>query len=243
MSIKYDINQEVLVMASVKVQRVQRVQKKVIKDREQFEILMQLAALKPHIRAYDFDFAKSLVDNFNKYGKLSDKQMWHVKRLINETSQIVGSQTPVQNATPSVTPYVNFAELGIFFANAGKSGKKSYKMNLIDPNLHQVILKSASVHSKYHGQTFISNGETVPHNKYYGRITQSGDFIPSKTGQLYHHDLVGLLTMFNKDPLQTAKDYGKLTGTCCFCMRHLEDEKSVQHGYGPICAKRFVLPY
>jgi hypothetical protein len=40
---------------------------------------------------------------------------------------------------------------------------------------------------------------------------------------------------------QDKMDYAY--GICMFCMRGLEDERSVRHNYGPVCAKRFGLPW
>lgn len=39
--------------------------------------------------------------------------------------------------------------------------------------------------------------------------------------------------------LDEAKQYGKLTGTCCVCSRKLTDETSIANGIGPICEAKF----
>lgn len=43
----------------------------------------------------------------------------------------------------------------------------------------------------------------------------------------------------HKMTLDQAKEYGALYGTCCNCARTLTDEKSIEAGIGPICAKKF----
>ena len=43
-----------------------------------------------------------------------------------------------------------------------------------------------------------------------------------------------------KDPLAAQVAYGKLTGTCGYCGRVLEDEESVERGIGPICAQKYA---
>lgn len=39
--------------------------------------------------------------------------------------------------------------------------------------------------------------------------------------------------------LDEAKEYGKVTGTCCNCGRLLTNEESIANGIGPICATKF----
>jgi hypothetical protein len=38
---------------------------------------------------------------------------------------------------------------------------------------------------------------------------------------------------------EDAAEFGKATGTCCVCMRHLTDDVSVANGIGPVCATKF----
>lgn len=39
--------------------------------------------------------------------------------------------------------------------------------------------------------------------------------------------------------LDQAKEYGKVTGTCCNCGRLLTNEDSIEAGIGPVCASKF----
>jgi hypothetical protein len=41
------------------------------------------------------------------------------------------------------------------------------------------------------------------------------------------------------DPKEAAIKYGRLTGACAICGRHLENKESIERGIGPICAERF----
>lgn len=38
--------------------------------------------------------------------------------------------------------------------------------------------------------------------------------------------------------LDEAKEYGKVTGTCCVCSRRLTNETSIAEGIGPVCVNR-----
>lgn len=51
------------------------------------------------------------------------------------------------------------------------------------------------------------------------------------------------LTGRTKLSLDEAKEFGVLTGTCVFCARELTDERSIEAGYGPVCADKNGLPW
>jgi hypothetical protein len=38
--------------------------------------------------------------------------------------------------------------------------------------------------------------------------------------------------------IEESREFGRATGTCIRCMRHLTDDESVRNGIGPICASR-----
>lgn len=42
-------------------------------------------------------------------------------------------------------------------------------------------------------------------------------------------------------PLEEAKKFGKMTGTCCVCARRLDVPESVEAGIGPVCSKKFAV--
>lgn len=46
-----------------------------------------------------------------------------------------------------------------------------------------------------------------------------------------------------RDPAGAAKEYAALMCKCSFCGLQLEDEGSVEVGYGPVCAKNWGLPH
>lgn len=52
-----------------------------------------------------------------------------------------------------------------------------------------------------------------------------------------------ILTMYLKDPAVYAKHYGDAECKCMFCNRPLSNPESILHGYGPICAENFSLPW
>lgn len=42
---------------------------------------------------------------------------------------------------------------------------------------------------------------------------------------------------------RVASEYGHATGVCMFCARDLTDERSIEVGYGPVCAGHHDLPW
>jgi len=54
----------------------------------------------------------------------------------------------------------------------------------------------------------------------------------------YERGAISRLTPADKMTLAQAKAWGMETGVCCVCGAFLTDEKSVQEGIGPVCAKR-----
>ena len=45
------------------------------------------------------------------------------------------------------------------------------------------------------------------------------------------------------NPISESALQGKEYGRCCFCNRELDNEGSIFHGYGPICAEKWGLPW
>ena len=113
------------------------------------------------------------------------------------------------------------------------------KINLQTKSGSPIQLYRAGQRSKFTGQIMITNGNKFQ-KAWYGRIDQQGIFHeqPGVTDEI-----VELLEQLSKDPVGVATAYGKLTGNCCFCYRKLEDERSTDVGYGPVCAKHYALPW
>lgn len=55
----------------------------------------------------------------------------------------------------------------------------------------------------------------------------------------YSPGMVNRLRLEHRMTLEQAREYGRLYGVCCNCGADLTDEKSIEAGIGPICAKKF----
>lgn len=199
-------------------------------NQEQKPLLDALVAAMPKLGKGDQSFAASLVNNFNSWGKLSDKQMIWVDTLTQRANNPT-PQVPVQQ--------VNVSRIQDMFANAGQKLKR-VKVRLQTVSGQAVVFSLAGSMSKYAGQIMITDGGPFGQNKFFGRIDVNGDYYATRSsGQ----EVMDLITEFAAAPEETAGKYGRLTGGCCFCNHSLKDNRSLALGYGPVCADRFGLAH
>lgn len=114
----------------------------------------------------------------------------------------------------------------------------------------------ASATSKYPGSLYLKP-DRGDYSRWYGRIEQDGRFVPGNipmpTGNFDLEDGPNgernsvsartIILAFLCDPVNVSAQMGRLIGRCCYCNRHLEDERSTIKGYGPICANNYGLPW
>jgi hypothetical protein len=95
--------------------------------------------------------------------------------------------------------------------------------------------------SRHAGKIRVTDDGAYPDNRYFGEIDpQTGVLRP---GRDLTDGVRQTLRRLSTDPAGFASEYGRLSGRCCFCDRHLEDERSTAQGYGPVCAERYGLPW
>jgi Family of unknown function (DUF6011) len=178
----------------------------------------------------DQEFAKSMIEQFNKKGYLSWKQEEWVSRLIEKANKPV----------PEVESVGSLAGLFNLFVKAKAHLK--YPSISLEVDGRPVALKS-SLNNKKHGAIVnVTDGRPFGQNVWYGRVNAGGEW--TQNSYVKEADLEPvrkLLKAMSDDPAGTAKAYGKLTGRCCFCNKGLTDEKSTAAGFGPVCAKHYGL--
>ena len=80
--------------------------------------------------------------------------------------------------------------------------------------------------------------------EYVGKLPAADKNIILYDSPLFNHnELMSELEAFMKRPISESALQGKEYGRCCFCNRELDNEGSIQHGYGPICAEKWGLPW
>lgn len=77
-----------------------------------------------------------------------------------------------------------------------------------------------------------------------GRVAQDGTWEPGHTKPAdYLSSVADLLTELLAHPQETLAKNGKQAGACCYCGIELTDARSVEAGYGPVCAKKWGLAW
>lgn len=207
------------------------------------------------------DFSASLISAGTKYGSLTEGQERAVYASIARDQD--GLETFTNNTAPEVIAWLEAnkdeSEFADSLYNAGvrygqlTDGQLACVINNISrgdateseldlSELHKgfyavpdgdtrlkVAIRRPGKKSKWHGFIFVDDGAEYGSRKTYGR--QAPD-------SLYSGDIREALATILEDPKAAMIAYGKLTGTCGVCGRHLEDEESVAAGIGPICAGR-----
>lgn len=119
------------------------------------------------------------------------------------------------------------------FATAVSGKLKHPSIRLADDQDQRLNLSLAAETSKNPGYIYVKGNQG-----YLGKISPTGVFMPVS---ICPPTVKTQLLAFAADPETIAAKYGKLTGCCCFCNRKLDDDRSTEVGYGPVCAKKFGL--
>lgn len=190
-----------------------------------------LTALIPKLQPSDASFARELLRSLIKYGVTPGR--W---AAIQSLQQRVANQgAPAPEATVG-----DFQKVFDLMAKAGETLRMP-RIRLMLADKSPIVLAMAGPKSQHPGTINVTDGGGMG-NKWYGRVDKAGHLTAShKTTPEATSELRGLLTKLGEAPAKVAAEYGRLTGRCCFCGRHLEDEQSTAAGFGPVCAKSFGL--
>lgn len=169
------------------------------------------------------DFAQSLCDQWEARGSLSDKQWVWVHKLVEEGEDMAKKR-------------VDMTRVLDFFHATGLKQPKVF----IDTDKGKLALKVAGHQARVPGVVNI-----LVDDAWIGRVHLDGTLFISRSGRdIVKQDwLIEQIDTFLEDPEAAARAYGKATNSCCFCAEPLSDERSIEAGYGPICAKRYGLPW
>ena len=189
----------------------------------------------PLLPEKDRSFAGDLIAGkwgFRTKGTLSPKQAGWVDTLIERAMKPAPSE-PVAPAQVG-----SFQKVYDIFATAAKHLKYP-KIKLLVGDC-PVVLQVAGKQSKQPGVVNVTDGGPFGSNKWFGRVEKGGSW---QQGKQYAESaqVAEILHKLAEDPIKTAREYGKLTGCCCFCNKVLSDPQSVAAGFGETCAKHFGL--
>lgn len=198
------------------------------------------------------NFPQNLVQHLDKRGSLSPEQnFWLHKLAMQSVATTDNSQNESAMSLPKIRKMFDLAvqqmkypkirfERSQFFDDVVRNFDEDNDSICLPEST--IFMYRAGEKSKAPGVIHITNGAKYgsPDNKYFGKITVEGKFIPSRECSEL---LKQFLMSFDSDPSKIGRQYGKASGNCCFCHRPITTDVSKKHGYGPVCAKRFQLPY
>lgn len=185
-------------------------------------------------------FAIDLARQIRQRGWVSPNQLRWVQKFVADVDQPVIRS--VNGDSLATGPAGGMAKIVEHFARAADTLKRP-KIVVTDPETDVTIcMKPAGPRSKYFGSIIVTSGKSFDAT-YYGHIRSDGTFLPAGRASDDFRDAVGLLERIAVDPAGELGRLGKLSGQCCFCQRPLTDDRSTNVGYGPVCAKRWGLPW
>lgn len=164
------------------------------------------------------DFYRSLLDQFNERGTLSDNQIAALRRGIEK-------QAERKEEKEAAKPEVNVSAIEALFDTARESGLK----RLAFRTMH-IDISAAKETSRNPGALYVKHD-----GEYVGKIA-GGKFHATYAAK---SDTLAKVLEVAANPLEMATLYGKQTGNCSCCGRELTDPASVEAGIGPICASKW----
>lgn len=165
-----------------------------------------------------FDFAQSMYDALQKWGRLTDGQLAAVERCVQRNQERAAARAAEQAAAPQ--DGIDVSSLKGYYAVP--NGETRLKIRVKHPGKD----------SKYHGWVFVDDGAHYGSGQKYGS---------QRPGGKYRGMIVEQLRAILADPYEAQVAYGKLTGVCGHCGRPLEDAESVARGIGPVCAEKYGM--
>jgi hypothetical protein len=192
--------------------------------------IQELEAILPTMK--NPSFAASLVAQ-SKTRALSDKQMFWVNKLVDEASK----PAPVA---------VNVGDLSGITALFDKARQhlKFPAIVMSVPAANMLLrINVAGPTAKHPGSLNVCSGEKPVFDEkrtWFGRVHKDGTYEARGNAE---EAITERLRAFAADPAGIASEHGRLTGRCCFCNIHLQDERSTAVGYGKTCASHYGLPW
>jgi hypothetical protein len=176
------------------------------------------------------EFPESLLRQYAQRGSLSEKQWLWVDKLANQ-------QPRAAIELPAFTGVLDL------FARA-REHLKYPKIRLQLSDGSPLVLGVAGPNSREPGSINLTDGGPYGANVFYGRVSPAGAAtLSNRVQDEKREEIAAILARLASEPAKVAAEYGKLTGNCSFCNKSLTDERSTAVGYGPVCAKKFALPW
>jgi hypothetical protein len=163
-----------------------------------------------------------------------DQTVW-VHVLVVEAER--GHDTPPKAGGLDLSEFVAMMDRA---AERGRANNAKRSPRIRFPR-HQVTLTRSGARSKREGTIQITDGRPYGENTWYGRIERDGSV--SIHRQNWTEAIHELLAAIEVDLAAVTSASGIATGECSFCTAELTTSESLTVGYGPVCAKKYGLPW
>ncbi len=215
------------------------------------------------LSAKDHEFGISLCEYFRKHGRLSEKQLYWARKLVLNTQGIEEEDgSPQATSYPTYVPKASVDTTGFdakpLRAIFDKASERLKYPSITIPGLPitggkmRVYLSVDS--AKYAGHIMFKCAAGDLDKLLYAHVDKEGKgtlfFYPFRKRlelgtytKEQNTELVGAIMSLGIDPAKITKINGIKYGHCCFCGQELTNPSSVHHGYGPICAENYGLPW
>ena len=188
-----------------------------------------LAPLVAQLSARDQEFAQSLIAAAQSPRGASERQAYWIDQLVQRARPAPAPVAPTPVAEQNLLDLFARAE-----ASKLKEPRIRFRVGTADAMMRRATLRDGtSALAVYVGR--------YPNRRHAGNV-RAGAFHPRRDEpqpQLVAEAVQALAA----NPAGTALEFGKLTGFCMFCGLFLTDPRSVEKGYGPICAQNWGLPW
>lgn len=181
----------------------------------------------------DQDFARSLCYSPTP----SEKQLYWIDQLLERTQPKIQHNVTTESGVSGIHEFLL------------RNNKAKYPKVRILWGEKTLLVSKATEKARFPGSlNVVTRREGLwggQENVFLGRIHLDGRFEPHRQSMAEgsENELADVLANFANDPLSAVKAYGFRTGHCCLCGLKLDDERSVLMGYGPVCAKKYQLPW
>lgn len=169
-------------------------------------------------------FAASILAGFDKFGSLTDRQAdaaYNALRRVEEKRK----ERKAEKAKKSGE--VSMAAIEVMFNTAKENGLK--RPRFLTERLKMELAKATG---RNPGAIYVKcDGE------YAGKIV-AGQFLAVRNAPA---DILDLVREIAASPVESARKYGRDTGTCSCCGRKLTDAVSIANGIGPVCESNWGL--
>lgn len=175
-----------------------------------------------------FEFATSVFEALNKYGRLSDGQLNAVRRCVVRDEERREAAIIAKAQAQASAPSCDVSKIEATFATAQSNGVKRPKMRLAD-----FIFSLAPATGRNAGAIYVVARED---KSYLGKV-QGGRFVRNTYNCT--EEQAAEIAKVASDPHAAAVAYGQRFGQCSICGRELTKGESIDRMMGPICADKY----